>query len=301
MGLSLAQMIRRSLDTIGSKRRVVAVSRFNSVNDQAAFHACEIETIRCDLLEEAAFEQLPQLANVIAMTGMKFGSSANVSQTWAMNAYLPAIVCRKFRNSRIVAFSTGNVYAYTSIKSLGSHEDDALVPVGEYGMSCLGRERMYEYFSRCYGIPISLIRLNYACDLRYGVLVDLASKVLNGKPIDLAMGYFNTIWQGDANAWTIESFAYAASPPWVVNVTGARLLSVREVAQRMARLLDRSVQFTGTEAETALASNTRLAQSRFSSVRLDEVELIENVVAWVAQGGRTLNKPTHFESRSGTF
>jgi nucleoside-diphosphate-sugar epimerase len=301
MGLSLAHMIRRALNSIGDQRRVVGVSRFNSVNGQVAFQERGIETICCDLLDEAAVEQLPQMNNVIAMTGMKFGSSANASQTWAMNAYLPAIVCRRFRSSRIVAFSTGNVYAYTSTKSLGSRESDPLEPVGEYGMSCVGRERMYDYFSRRYGIPLSLIRLNYACDLRYGVLVDLANKVLHGQPVDLSMGYFNTIWQGDANAWTLESFAHTASPPWVVNVTGCRLLSVREVAERMARILGRSVQFQGLEAETALASDTRLAQSCFSPVRLDEDQLITSVATWVGQGGRTLNKPTHFESRTGKF
>lgn len=301
MGLSLAHMIRRALDAIGKQHRVVGVSRFNSVNGQAAFQERGMETICCDLLDETAVEQLPQMSNVIAMTGMKFGSSANASQTWAMNAYLPAIVCRKFRNSRIVAFSTGNVYAYTSTKSPGSRESDALDPVGEYGMSCVGRERVYDYFSRRYGIPISLIRLNYACDLRYGVLVDLANNVLHGQPIDLSMGYFNTIWQGDANAWTLESFAHATSPPWVVNVTGSRLLSVREVAERMARLLGRSVQFKGNEADTALASDTRLAQSCFSPPRLDEDQLINSVATWVGLGRRTLNKPTHFESRTGTF
>lgn len=301
MGLSLANMIRRALDTLGSNRRIVAVSRFNSVNSEADFNEYRIETIRCDLLDEASVEQLPRLGNVIAMTGMKFGASANASQTWAMNTYLPALVCRTFRNCRIMAFSTGNVYAYTSIKSLGSCEDDPLVPVGEYGMSCVGRERMYEYFSRRYSLPISVIRLNYACDLRYGVLVDLALGVLHNQPIDLGMGYFNTIWQGDANAWAIESMGFASSPPQVFNVTGPRLLSVRTVVERMAGLLGRSVQFTGTEADTALASDTRRAQSLFSPLRVDEQQLIEAVVAWVARGGRILNKPTHFQSRTGSF
>jgi nucleoside-diphosphate-sugar epimerase len=301
MGLSMARMVQRAAEATGGSRRVIAVSRFSTVNDEAAFHSHGIETIRCDLLDESRTDQLPFAENVIAMLGMKFGSSGNESMTWAMNAWLPSLICRRYRSSRIVAFSTGNVYPLTPVATGGSRESDVLRPVGEYAMSAVGRERMYEYFSQRDNIPMALIRLNYACDLRYGVLVDLARKVYSAEPIDLSMGYFNTIWQGDANAWALQSFANLASPAWVVNVTGPETLSVREVAAQMAERMNRPIQFTGTEAETALLSNTDLAQQRFAPLRISTAALIDGVADWVSAGGRFLGKPTHFESRDGKF
>jgi nucleoside-diphosphate-sugar epimerase len=301
MGLSMARMVKRAAEASGGSRRVIAVSRFSTVNDEAAFHSHGIETIRCDLLDESRTDQLPSAENVIAMLGMKFGSTGNEAVTWAMNAWLPSVICRRYRSSRIVGFSTGNVYPLTPVASGGSRESDALMPVGEYAMSAVGRERMYEYFSRRDHIPMALIRLNYACDLRYGVLVDLARKVLHKEAIDLSMGYFNTIWQGDANAWTLQSFAHLTSPPWVVNVTGPEMLSVREVAEQMAARMNKPLQFTGTEAETALLSNTTLAQQRFAPLRISTKALIDGVADWVVSGGRFLGKPTHFDSRDGRF
>jgi nucleoside-diphosphate-sugar epimerase len=300
MGPSLSRMARRASDTAGVRRRVIGVSRF-SAGDDAALRAQGIETVRCDLLDADAVARLPDAENVVFMAGRKFGSSGDEAATWAMNSHLPGVVCRRYRGSRIVAFSTGNVYGLTPVRGGGSREGDTPHPAGEYAMSCLGRERVFEHFSRTLGIPVVLIRLNYACDLRYGVLVDLARRVWAGQPIDLAMGYLNTIWQGDANAMTLRAFDHAASPPWVVNVTGPELLSVRTVSEQFGRLMNRPVFFTGTESDTALLSDPRRGLDRLGPPRVGAEKLIEWVADWVMRGGRHLDKPTHFESRDGRF
>jgi nucleoside-diphosphate-sugar epimerase len=300
MGLSLARMARRASDAGGVARRVIGVSRFSD-GGETAFHTHGIETIRCDLLHDDKVARLPDAENVVFMTGKKFGSAEDLASTWAMNSYLPAVVCRKFRQSRIVAFSTGNVYGLAPVSGGGSVESDAPVPIGEYGMSCLGRERMFGYFSRSLSIPIALVRLNYACDLRYGVLVDLARQVWTGQPVDLAMGHFNTIWQGDANAQTLQAFDHVGTPPWIVNVTGPEILRVRAVCERFGQVMNRSVSFTGTESDTALLSDARRAVDVFGPPRVGADPLIEWVAHWVMCGGAHLGKPTHFESRTGRF
>jgi hypothetical protein len=300
MGPSLARMARRASDAAGIRRRVIAVSRFSGGGEKA-FNDHGVETIRCDLLSGDDVAKLPHAANVIFMTGKKFGSTGDEAATWAMNSYLPGVVCRRFRGSRIIAFSTGNIYGLSPVLRAGSREDDIPEPVGEYAMSCLGRERVFEHFSRSLGIPTALVRLNYACDLRYGVLVDLAERIWNEQPVDLSMGHFNTIWQGDANAFTLRAFDHVASPPWVVNVTGAELLSVRAVCEEFGRRMSKPVRLEGVEAETALLSHVgRLAQT-FGSPQIAADQLIDRVTWWIMRGGTSLNKPTHFESRSGRF
>jgi nucleoside-diphosphate-sugar epimerase len=300
MGPSLARMARRASDAAGVRRRVIGVSRFSGGGEEA-LRAHDIETVRCDLMDEDAVARLPDAANVVYMPARKFGSTGDEATTWAVNSYLPGVVCRKYRGSRVVAFSTGNVYPLTAIQSGGARETDAPNPVGEYGMSALGRERIFEYFSRTFGMPVALIRLNYATDLRYGVLVDLARRVWAGEPVDVAMGYFNTIWQGDANAMTLRAFDHAASPPFVVNVTGPELLSVREVSERFGRLFGKPVRFTGSEAGTALLSNADRGLELLGRPRVSAERLIEWVADWVKRGGRSLGKPTHFEARDGKF
>jgi nucleoside-diphosphate-sugar epimerase len=301
IGPSLARMARRASDLAGVRRRVIAVSRFSNPQDEAGFQSHRIETIRCDLLDEAAVGRLPAVPNVIYLAGMKFGSTENVAATWAMNAWLPGVVCRKFRHSRIVAFSTGAVYGFTPRAGGGSGETDSPQPIGEYAMSCLGRERMFEYFSRALQIPTALIRLFYACELRYGVLVDLARMILAGDTIDLAMGSFNVIWQGDNNAVTLRAFEHAARPPFILNVTGPELLSTREVSERLGSLLGRKPKFRGTEQETACLGNAAAAHRLFGPPCVDAQQLIECVANWVKRGGENLGKPTHFEVRDGRY
>jgi nucleoside-diphosphate-sugar epimerase len=301
MGPSLARMARWASDRAGLRRRIIGVARFSSPGLKAALQEQGIETVQCNLLDEAAVGRLPDALNVLYLAGMKFGATGQEALTWAMNTHLPATVCRRYARSRIVAFSTGNVYGLVPVAGGGSRETDVPAPVGEYAMSCLGRERMFEHFSRAQGTRVVLLRLNYACDLRYGVLVDLAQKVLAGAPVELGMSWFNTIWQGDANAMTLRCFDHVSSPPLVLNLTGPEMLGVRETCEQLGKLLGRPPVFTGREAPTALLSNAGRAFGMFGQPRVDAGRLIEWVAAWVQQGGPTLNKPTHFESRDGRF
>jgi nucleoside-diphosphate-sugar epimerase len=301
MGPTLARMAKRASDLAGVRRRIVGVARFSAPEAEAALHAHGIETIRCDLLDEAAIERLPDAPNVVFMAGRKFGSTGLEPLTWAMNCHLPALVCRRYSRSRIAAFSTGNVYGLTPAGGQGSTEDNAPRPVGEYAMSCLGRERMFEYFSGTHGVPTTILRLNYAVEMRYGVLADLARRIAAGNVIDVTMGYFNAIWQGDANGMALASLAHAAAPPLILNIAGPEELSVRATCEELARLLGRAVSFTGHEAPDALLSNAARGWSLFGRPRISASQLIAWTADWVARGGASLDKPTHFESRDGRF
>jgi nucleoside-diphosphate-sugar epimerase len=301
MGPTLARMARRASDRAGVSRRIIGVARFSSPSQEAALEAHGIETIRCDLLDESAVARLPDVPNLVFMAGRKFGSTGDEALTWAMNCYLPAVICRRYPQSRIVAFSTGNVYGLTPVGRGGSVETDVLQPAGEYAMSCLGRERIVEYFSRTRGTPLSILRLNYAMETRYGVLVDLARRVLAGEPIDVTMGYFNVIWQADANAMALASFTRVASPPFVVNISGPEELSVRGTCRQLAELLECTVAFTGEEAPDALLSNGARGWALFGRPRVDASRLLTWTADWVRRGGPFLDKPTHFESREGRF
>lgn len=300
MGPSLARMAKRAGDAVGSRHRVMGVARFAQGGRQA-LERHGIETIACDLLDDAQVLRLPDAAHVVFMAGRKFGSTGDEPTTWAVNAWLPTVVCRRYRDSRIVVFSSGNVYGLTEVAGGGSREADTPRPVGEYAMSCLGRERLFDYFSRSFGTAMAIIRLNYACDLRYGVLVDLARQIDCGEPIDLSMGHFNTLWQGDANAMALAALAHVSSPPWLVNVTGPESLSTRAAAERLGERLGKRVRFIGGETTTALLSDASLAFEMFGRPAVTAERLIEWVADWNRRGGRTLNKPTHFESRSGRF
>jgi nucleoside-diphosphate-sugar epimerase len=301
MGPTLARMARRATDSAGRPRRVIAVSRSGDPFRQAALHAQGIETIRCDLMDETAVARLPAAANVVFMAGRKFGSTGAESLTWATNCLVPSVICRHFADSRIVAFSTGNVYGLTDAGRGGSTEADVLRPVGEYAMSCLGRERMFDYFSRALGTPIAIVRLNYAVEMRYGILVDLAQRVLAGEAVDLAMGYVNVIWQADASAMALCALERAASPPFVVNLAGLEELSVRSASLDLAARLGRTVRFRGEEAPDALLSDGRLGAELLGPLRVPASRLIEWTAGWLAHGGTTSGKPTHFESRAGRF
>jgi nucleoside-diphosphate-sugar epimerase len=301
MGPSLARMARRASDAAGSTRRIIGVSRFSDPVLPAQLRSHGVETIQTDLLDEAQLAKLPDAPNVIFMTGMKFGSTGREALTWAMNVHLPSLICRRYPRSRIVAFSTGNIYGLAPVSGGGSLETDTLNPVGEYAMSCLGRERMFEYCSRHANIPVSLIRLNYASELRYGVLVDVAERILAGQPIELAMGYFNTIWLADANEMALRSLEHASWPPLVLNVAGPELLSVSEIGRQLAKLMGKPAIFTGEEYPTALLSNARKSFGLFGKPRITAEQLIRWTADWVARRQPLLGKPTHFESREGKF
>jgi nucleoside-diphosphate-sugar epimerase len=296
MGPTLARMAKRA----APERRVIAVSRFTS-GGEVAFTAHGIDAIPCDLLNEADVAALPDAANIVYMPGRKFGSTGDAATTWAINCVLPGIVCKRYHRSRIVAFSTGNVYPFTRPGSGGPTEATAPNPVGDYGMSALGRERVFEYFSAALSIPVCILRLNYATDLRYGVLVDLARRVQSGEPVDLAMGYFNTIWQGDANAMTLRAFDHCSVPPRVFNMTGPVTVRVRDVCDAFGKRFGVKPRFTGTEADTALLSNGAAGVAALGPPRVGIETLLGWVADWIEQGGRLLDKPTHFEEREGRF
>ena len=306
MGPSLARMVRRAADARGDRRRVIAVSRWSSGDAERLLNAAGVETVRCDLLDRAAVAGLPDAPNVVFMAGQKFGTSEAAHRTWAMNAIVPAICAERYAGARTVAFSTGNVYGLSPVGAgrvppRMSTETDAPAPAGEYAASCVARERIFEHFSEARGTPVAVVRLNYAVDLRYGVLVDLARRVWAGEPVDLTMGYVNVIWQGDANALAIAALARAAAPPFVVNVTGPLRLAVREVAHDLGALLGRTPVLTGAEAPDALLADTARMRSTLGEVEVDYWTLVSWVAAWVKRGGRVLGKPTRFEVRDGKF
>jgi nucleoside-diphosphate-sugar epimerase len=301
MGPSLARMVRRALDVLGKRSRVTAVSRFSSPHFLAQFAQHHIETIRADLLDPAQLDSLSNASNIIYMAGMKFGSANQEALTWAMNVYLPGMVCQKFRDSRIVAFSSGNIYGLTPVTSGGSKEADAPKPDGDYAMSILGRERIFEHFSRTLKIPISIIRLNYAVEMRYGVLHDIAVKVLKHQPIDLTMGHANVIWQGDANAMSIAAFDHANTPPFVLNIAGPETLRVRQVAEEFGRLFNIKPILTGDESSTALLNDAAQSHSLYGRPKIELQQLINWTADWLKRDLPTHNKPTHFETRDGKF
>jgi nucleoside-diphosphate-sugar epimerase len=301
MGPTLARMAKRASERASVKRRIIGVARFSNAAEESKLREWGIETIRCDLLDQSQLDALPDAPNVVYMAGMKFGSTGQEAMTWAMNTYLPGMVCNKFRRSRIVAFSTGNVYGLVPTSADGSIESDGLNPLGDYAMSCLGRERIFEHFSRALDIPISIVRLNYAVELRYGVLVDLARRVHARETIDLSMGYMNVIWQADANAMSLASFEQASSPPFVLNVTGLETLRVRDVCEAFARRFGVDVKFSGTEAPDALLSDARVAHERYGPAGVSVEQMMDWIAHWIERGGATLGKPTHFEVRDGKF
>jgi nucleoside-diphosphate-sugar epimerase len=301
MGPTLAMMAKRASTRVGTRRRVIGVARFSDPSQKRMLEEAGVETLRCELLDDADLERMPDAPNVVFMAGRKFGSTGVESLTWAMNAYVPALVARRFKTSRIAVFSTGNVYGLTAVGRGGSRETDMPRPVGEYAMSCLARERMFEYFSSTFGTRATILRLNYAVEMRYGIIADLARRVAANETIDLTMGYFNAIWQTDANAMALASLSHAAAPPLVLNIAGPEEVSVRAVCNDLAARLRRSVSFSGEEASDALLSNGERAWSLFGRPRVGITQAVEWTADWVARGGATLGKPTHFESRDGSF
>ncbi|HOW40305.1 MAG TPA: epimerase [Bacteroidales bacterium] len=301
IGMSLAMMARRGCEQAGIRKRIIGVSKFESKEQRSKLEKAGIETIDGDLLDVKFTDSLPKVKNVFYLAGMKFGSTENLSLTWAINTWLPAIVADSFRQSRIVAFSTGCVYPLVPVNSGGSKESDLPEATGEYAQSCLGRERMFEFGSIRNKTKVALIRLNYSVEMRYGVLVDIAIKVKNRQPVDLTMGYFNAIWQGDMNDYVLRSIELAESPARVLNITGPELLSVKETAEEFAKLFGVEVKFTGKEATTALLNDSTLAYSLFGKPEVSASQVIKWIAGWLSEDKGILGKPTHFEVRDGKY
>jgi nucleoside-diphosphate-sugar epimerase len=302
MGPTLARLAVRAVAAGGGRRRVIGVSRFSEAGLERRLREFGVETIATDLLADGALDRLPDAPNVIFMAGRKFGSTGDEGLTWAMNVYLPGLVARHYRGARLVVFSTGNVYPLVPVESGGATENTPPAPIGEYAQSCLGRERVVACFAARDRTPVAIIRLNYAIDLRYGVLLDVARRVWAHEPVDLTMGHVNVIWQGDANRAVLRALPLATCPPLVLNLTGPETVSIRQVAREFATLLDRPEPvFRGAEAPTALLSDAARAQALLGAPTVPPDRMLRWVANWVRSAGRTYDKPTHFEVRDGRF
>ena len=301
MGPTLIKRILRASEEAGTDTKVYAVSRYTESGLEEKLQSWGAETIRADLLEEGALKSLPDCENVIYLVGMKFGATGQEPLTWAINSYLPGRVATRYSDSRITALSTGNVYPPVPVDSGGCVETDETGPVGEYAQSCLGRERVAQHFATDRNTPTCLLRLNYAVELRYGVLVDLAKRVYAQEPVPLEMGYVNVIWQGDANSICFRSLGLADCPAEILNVTGPNVLSVRDLAEQFAAEFGVDVTFHGEEKETALLNDASRCHARYGEPKVSVDELVEAVASWIKRDGPTLGKPTKFHVRDGEF
>jgi nucleoside-diphosphate-sugar epimerase len=301
MGLTLGRQALNAIKTAGVDKKVIGVSRFTDPTGREKLEEWGIETIACDLLDRDSVDKLPQVKNIIFMAGRKFGTTGSEELTWAMNTIVPANVGNHFRDSRIVVFSTGCVYSLVSVASGGSVETDSPAAIGEYANSCLGRERAFEYSSKTYGAPTLLLRLNYAVDLRYGVLHDIAQQINNGEPVNNSVGCFNVLWQGDANAYALLALEQTASPAVPLNITGPETVSIAYAATRLAEILDKPLKFAGEAGERSYLNNAAKSFALFGYPRVSLDWIIRQQAEWIKQGNRSLNKPTHFEVNDGKF
>lgn len=301
MGPSLARLAKNAVDASGHELDVIAVSRFSDQALQAQLNESGIKTLTCNLLDRRDLQKLPEAPNILYLVGLKFGTTQNPSATWAVNTIVPTNIAERYPHSRIVALSTGNVYPPTDRGGGGAIETDSITPVGEYANAAVARERIFEFHSNANQTPIALLRLFYAVELRYGVLVDIARKIHAGEPVDLSNGYFNCIWQGDANEMVIRSLSLTASPPSVWNLCRPETFSVRKVAEAFGQLLGRTPVFNGGESSTALLGNAQALCSRLGTPSTTLEKMLVWIADWVKHGGRDLGKPTHFEARDGRY
>lgn len=301
MGPSLAILAKKAFDEAGLDNKVIGVSRFSSGNLKSELEASGVETLAVDLLDENELNSLPEVANIIFMAGKKFGTSGNEHETWGMNTYLPSKVSEKFPNSNIVVFSSGNIYPFIDIATGGCTEQTPTSPIGEYAQSCLGRERIFTYFAKKNNTPILLFRLNYAIDMKYGVLLEIANQVYNEKPIDLTTGLVNVIWQGDANEYAIRSLLHCTTEPSILNVTGPETISIRWLAEEFGNHFNKEVTFLNEEASSALLNNAGKAHQLFGYPHVSIQQMIEWTAEWIKNEGEIIEKPTHFQERKGEF
>ena len=301
MGPTLCILAKNAIEKAGIKKRVIAVSRFSDPIATALLKNHGVEIISCDLLDTEALRALPDVKNIIYMAGRKFGTDGNEWQTWAMNSTLPAFVAEKFKGANIVVFSSGNIYPIVPLSSGGSTEKDKVGPIGEYAMSCLARERAFEYAANTYGTKVFIYRLNFAVDLRYGVLYDMAKKIMDGTPIDITTPALNCIWQGSANEIAIRGLLHAESPVKIMNVTGPETVSIEKAARELAVYLGKEAIFEGTPGTDAYLNDASLAMETFGYPTVGIKTLIRWQAEWILDGGRALGKPTHFEERKGSY
>lgn len=301
MGPSMAKLAIRAIQAAGIDKKVIGVSRFSTNELQQELEDLGITTIACDLLDPEQLEELPQVPNVIYLAGHKFGTTGNEDFTWAMNTYLPGMIASHFKKSNIVAFSSGNVLPFVPISQAGVSEETTPEPVGEYAQSCLGRERMFEYFAKKNNTPTLIYRLNYAVDFRYGVLVEIAKAVKALLPIDLTTENVNVIWQGDANEIALRSLLHCQTPAKILNVTGPEILSIRWIAERFAEHFQTSPIYINAPAGTALLNNASECHRLFGYPRTTIREAIDITAHWLMSGGELWNKDTHFQERKGKF
>lgn len=301
MGPTLAVLAACAAEQAQSDVRVIAASRFSDESARDYLHKRGVETQIADVFDRQQLKSLPDSPNVVYLVGMKFGTSSDPVPTWATNTVAPVHVCERFPQSKMVALSTGNIYPLTAVDSAGSQESDSLTPLGEYPNAAVARERVFQYYSTRNASPTAMMRLNYAHDLRYGVITELAQRVWAEQPIDLTMGYFNAIWQGDANDMILRSFEHCQSPAQAINLTSPQAYAVREVASRLGELLDRRPQFRNSEAATALLSDTQRMRQLLGEPQVDLERMLHWIAHWTRIGGVTLGKPTAFATRDGKF
>jgi nucleoside-diphosphate-sugar epimerase len=301
MGPSLAVLARRAAEAAKHPLKVIAASRFTDSASRAWLESRGVQTVSCDLIEAAEVARLPEAENIIYLVGLKFGTGKNPALTWAMNTLVPARVCERYPKARIAALSTGNVYPHADVAAGGAKETDPLTPLGEYANAAVARERVFEFCAARYGTPVALLRLYYAVDLRYGVLVDLATKIAQDEPIELGNGAFNCIWQGDANEMILRSLDLVATPPSAWNLCRPEVFSLRATALRLGELMGRAPKFEGTECSSAIVGNAARLCARLGSPAVSFDTLLRWVAHWVKTGGRNLGRPTHFEVRDGKY
>jgi len=301
MGPTLAILARRAADEAGVPLEIIAVSRYSDAEARASLEGCGVRTLSADLMERDSFARLPDSQNVLYLVGLKFGTSDAPARTWATNTLVPAYAAERYARARLVALSTGNVYPLTPIQGRGSCETDPLTPLGEYSNACVGRERIFEYYSARNGTPMVLLRLSFALDLRYGVLVDIATRVYRGEPVNVSMSHMNCIWQGDANEAIIRSLGLAATPPLAINLVSCGHYSIRQTALRFGELMEKAVTFSGVEADTAFLSDNARLQATLGEPPTPIETVMQWTADWVRSEGRLLNKPTHFDVRDGGY
>lgn len=301
MGPDLAKLTVEAIKKSGSNKKVYGVARFSEPELKNELQAAGVETVQADLLNDNDWEKMPVVKNVLYLAGTKFGTKGNEAYTWAMNTHLPSKVAAYYKQSRIVAFSTGNVYPMSPVAGGGLTEDIAVGPVGEYGQSCLGRERIFQYFSSINKTPVLIYRLNYANDVKYGVLLEIAKSVLKEKAIDLSMGNVNVIWQNDANEYAIRSLLHCSTPAKILNITGPETISVRWLANWFGEYFNKQPVFSGTESQTALLSNAAESFHLFGYPATPLKTMMQMIAEWIGSDKQTINKPTHFQERHGNY